>query len=196
MCWCGAGKAGHHVIADPRRPGGAVKPASPEWGRSEAERLDGPEGRPTIRRRDGPAWCHARTPSAMCAVSVPASRKLEVAAGVADDHVIEQRHVEDVGCLRQQKREARIIRAWCGIAARVVVHDEQGGSARCQARGHEHVRKRDGRTRARAAGEHVPGEELVASGEARNGKDLHRLAAQEWRQRGSGDSRIAEGLRR
>ena len=69
--------AGHHVIADPRRPGGAVKPASPERGRSEAERLDGPEGRPTIRRSDGPAWCHARTPSAMCAVSVPASRKLK-----------------------------------------------------------------------------------------------------------------------
>ena len=69
--------AGHHVIADPRRPGGAVKPASPERGRSEAKRLDGPEGRPTIRRRDGPAWCHARTPSAICAVSVPASRKLK-----------------------------------------------------------------------------------------------------------------------
>ena len=69
--------AGHHVIADPRRPGGAVKPASPERGRSEAKRLDGPEGRPTIRRSDGPAWCHARTPSAICAVSVPASRKLK-----------------------------------------------------------------------------------------------------------------------
>src|SRR5574338_17315 len=69
--------AGHHVIANPRRPGRAVKPGSPERGRSEAERLDGPEGRPTIRRSDGPAWCHARTPSAICAVSVPASRKLK-----------------------------------------------------------------------------------------------------------------------
>ena len=75
--WCRRVHAGHHVIADPRRPGGAVKPASPERGRSEAERLDGPEGRPTIRRSDGPAWCHARTPSAICAVSVPASRKLK-----------------------------------------------------------------------------------------------------------------------
>ena len=81
-------------------------------------------------------------------------------------------------------------------AARVVVHDEQRGGARCQARGHEHVRQRDGRARARAAGEHVPGEELVASGEARDGEDLHCLAGQERRQRGSGDSRIAEGLRR
>ena len=32
----------------------------------------------------------------------------EVAAGVADDQVIEQRHVEDVGRLRQAKRESRI----------------------------------------------------------------------------------------
>ena len=77
MMLCRWVHAGHHVIADPRRPGRAVKPASPERGRSEAERLDGPEGRPTIRRRDGPAWCHARTPSAICAVSVPASRKLK-----------------------------------------------------------------------------------------------------------------------
>ena len=119
----------------------------------------------------------------------------EVAAGVADDQVIEQRHVEDVGRLRQPKRESRIVRARCGIAARVVVHDEQRGGARCEARGHEHVRKRDGRARARAAGEHVPGEETVASGEARDGEDLHRLAGQEWRQRGGGDSRIAEGQR-
>ena len=43
----------------------------------------------------------------------------EVAAGVADDQVIEQRHVEDVGRLRQPKRESRIVRAWCGIAARM-----------------------------------------------------------------------------
>src|SRR5688572_18449478 len=93
----------------------------------------------------------------------------EVAAGVADDQVIEQRHVEDVGRLRQPEREARIVRAWCGIAARVVVHSEQRRGARCQARGYEHVRKRDWRARARTAGEYVPGEELVTSGEARDG---------------------------
>jgi hypothetical protein len=53
--------AGHHVSADTWRPGGLVKPASPEWGRSEAKRLDGTDGRPTIARRDGPARCHARS---------------------------------------------------------------------------------------------------------------------------------------
>ena len=74
----------------------------------------------------------------------------EVAAGVADDQVIEQRHVEDVGRLRESKRESRIVRARCGIAARVVVHDEQRGRARCEARGYEHVWKRDRRARARA----------------------------------------------
>ena len=36
----------------------------------------------------------------------------------------------------------------------------------------------------------------MASGEARDGEDLHRLAGQERRQRGGGDSRIAEGQRR
>src|SRR5580765_550940 len=50
--------AGHHVSADPRRPRGPVKPASPERGRSEAQRLDGTEGRPTIGRRDGRRGCH------------------------------------------------------------------------------------------------------------------------------------------
>jgi hypothetical protein len=42
----------------------------------------------------------------------------------------------------------------------------------------------------------VPGEETVASGEARNGEDLHRLVGEQWRQRGGGCSGIAEGLRR
>jgi hypothetical protein len=102
----------------------------------------------------------------------------EVAAGVADDQVIEQRHVEDVGRLRQPKGESRIVRARCGIAARVVVHDEKRGGARCQARGHEHVRKRDGRARARAAGDDVPGEETVTGGEARDGENLQRLVGQ------------------
>ena len=39
----------------------------------------------------------------------------EVAAGVADDQVIEQRHVEDVGRLRQPKRESRIVRLGVGL---------------------------------------------------------------------------------
>ena len=34
----------------------------------------------------------------------------------------------------------------------------------------------------------------MAGGEARDGEDLHRLAGQEWRQSGGGDSRITEGL--
>src|SRR5262249_16666148 len=96
--------------------------------------------------------------------------------------------------LRQSQRESRIVRAWCGIAARVVVHDEQRGGARCQARGNKHVRNRDGRARARAARKHVPGEEAMASGEARNGENLHRLIAQQWRERGRGNPRVAEGL--
>jgi hypothetical protein len=54
--------------------------------------------------------------------------------------------------------------------ARVVVHDEQRGRARCQARGYEHVRERDGRARAHATGENVPGEELLASGQAATAK--------------------------
>ena len=32
-------------------------------------------------------------------------------------------------------------------------------------------------------------------GEARDGEDLHRFAGQQWRQRGGGDSRIAQGQR-
>ena len=61
---------GHHVIAKAWRPGGPVKPASPERGRSEAKRLDRAEGRPTIPRRDGRATCHARSPSAIRAATI------------------------------------------------------------------------------------------------------------------------------
>ena len=72
-----------------------------------------------------------------CAGSVCESRcersaftEAEVAAGVTDDQVIEQRHVEDVCRLREPQCESRIVRARRGIAARVVVHDEQRGRAR------------------------------------------------------------------
>ena len=77
MSSCARVHAGHHVSADPRRPGRAVKPASPERGRSEAERLDGPEGRPTIRgvmaRRRVMRGLRPRS----ARVSAPASRKLK-----------------------------------------------------------------------------------------------------------------------
>ena len=36
----------------------------------------------------------------------------------------------------------------------------------------------------------------MASGQARDGEDLHRLVGEQWRQRGGGCSGIAEGLRR
>ena len=53
----------------------------------------------------------------MCACECSGFAEAEVAAGVADDQVIEQRHVEDVGRLRQPQRESRIVRARRGIAA-------------------------------------------------------------------------------
>ena len=180
-------------MPNPRRPGGPVKPASPERGRSEAERLDEPEGRPTISQRDGPAWCHARTPSVDPRGERSRLAEAEVAAGVADDQVIEQRQVEDIGRLRQPDRQLRIVGAGCGVTARVVVHHEQCGGAGCETRGYEHVRKRDGRARARAAREQMPGEETMLGGEARDGKDLHRFVGQQWRQRHGSGPWVAEG---
>jgi hypothetical protein len=50
-------------------------------------------------------------------------RRALALAGVADDQVIDQRHVEDAGRLRQPERESRIVRARCRIAARVVEYD-------------------------------------------------------------------------
>jgi hypothetical protein len=41
----------------------------------------------------------------------------------------------------------------------------------------------------------VPGEETVLGREARDGKDLDRLAGEEWCQRCGGDSGIAQGQR-
>src|SRR4029078_11232416 len=96
---------------------------------------------------------------------------------------------------RQPQRESRIVWARRWIAARVVVRDDQRRGARCEARGHEHVWKRDRCARARAAREDVPGEEVVASGEARDREDLDGLAGEQWRQRGRGGWRITEHLR-
>ena len=118
-------------------------------GSSEARGLTGPRA---ARQSQG-----VMAGDVSCVVSVGDPRgersrfaEAEIAAGVADDQVIEQRHVENVGRLRQPEREPRIIRARCGIAARVVVNYEQRSRARCEACGYEHVRDRDRRARARA----------------------------------------------
>ncbi len=92
--------------------------------------------------------------------------------------MIEDFDVEQLPGLDRLLGQPHVVGRRCGIAARMVVHNEQRRGARCQARGNEHVRKRDGRARAGAAGEHVPGEEAVTGGEARDGENLHRLVGQ------------------
>ena len=79
-------------------------------------------------------------------------------------------------------RQPRIIRARCGIAARMVVNDHQAGRARCETRGHEHVRHRDWCAVARSTGEHMPGEQAMLGGETRNGEDLDGLIGDQRRQ--------------
>src|SRR5262245_29133541 len=71
--------------------------------------------------------------------------KAEVAVLVTDDEVIEQRQIEHVGGGTQSQREPRIVRARCGIAARMVVDDHQAGRTRCETSGHEDIRHRDWR---------------------------------------------------
>ena len=106
----------------------------------------------------------------------------EIPMLVTDDEVIEQWQVEHVGRGAQSQREPRIVRARCGIAARMVVDDHHAGRARCETRGHEHVRHRDGCAGARPAREHMPGQQAMLGGETRDGEDLDELIGDQRRE--------------
>src|SRR5713101_3859353 len=98
--------------------------------------------------------------------------KAEVPVLVTDDEVIEQWQVEHVGGGAQSQREPRIVRARCGITARMVVNHHQAGRAGCETRGHEDVRHGDWSAGARAAREHMPGEQAMLGRDARDAEDL------------------------
>src|SRR6266540_147771 len=101
--------------------------------------------------------------------------KAEVPVLVTDDEVIEQWQVEHVGGGAQSQREPGIVRARCGITARMVVNHHQAGRAGCETRGHEDVRHGDWSAGARTAREHMPGEQAVLGGDTRDAEDLDGL---------------------
>src|SRR5688572_8850091 len=101
--------------------------------------------------------------------------KTEVPVPVSDNQVVEQRHVEHVRRGAQAQRQSCVIRAWGWITARMVVNDHQAGRARCETRGHKHIRHRDWCAVARTAREHMPGEKAMLGGDTRDGKDLDGL---------------------
>src|SRR6185436_19088791 len=93
--------------------------------------------------------------------------KAEIPMLVTDDEVIEQWQVEHVCCGAQSQRQPRIVRAGCGIAARVVVDHHHAGRAWCETRGYEHVRHRNWCAGSRPAREHMPGKQTMLRGETR-----------------------------
>ena len=90
---------------------------------------------------------------------VPCLSEAEVPVLLADDEVIEQPDIQNIRRGAEPRRESSVVRAWRRIAARVVVNHDQPGRSRRQACGNEDIRHRDICARARAAGEHMPGEE-------------------------------------
>src|SRR6266850_8018979 len=108
--------------------------------------------------------------------------KTEVPVPVTDNQVVEQRHVEHVRRGAQAQRQSSVIRAWRRITARMVVNDHQAGCARCETRGHKHIRHRDWCAVPRTAREHMPGEKAMLGGDTRDGEDLDGLIGDQRRQ--------------
>ena len=175
-----------------------VKRGGPGQGRASGERsersLDAAERFHTIRTSK-------RRRAVFIAVSELASMRAGLAEAVVpmrvtDDEVIEQGQVEDVGRGAQPQRQSRIVRTRCGIAARMVVNHHQAGRARCETRGHEDIWHGHWRAGARAARQHMPGEQAVLGRQTRDAEDFDRLIGnqrREDRRRGAGSLRTTVG---
>src|SRR4029450_2293987 len=90
-------------------------------GRSEAKRLDCPEWRWTIARRDGPEGIHVVCPSRRRSPERACFAEAVVPLFVADDELIEKPDVASLCCVAKPQREPRVIGTRGRIAARMVV---------------------------------------------------------------------------
>src|SRR5262249_45677414 len=121
---------------------------------------DWSEGRPRIACRDGPqeSWTFAIL---VLSADDAGFTEAVVAAGIADDQVIDEWHFEQVGRVGKPQRQSGIVFARCRIPTGVGVHEEQSSRVGREACEHEDIQQPDWVTLTRPPREDVPGYETV-----------------------------------